>query len=213
MLPSIKRCNRNWYILLTDAAMETKAALRQTYQLIRRNLKPAYRKQAMELAAQHFLQFPLLAKNKFIACYLPAPEEFDSTAIIETIWAKKCNCYLPIIKEDNTLQFVLYEQHDPLQANKYGILEPVKREQVVQPQDLDIVITPLVAFDLDGHRLGMGGGYYDKTFAFLHEYYFQKPFFLGLGFAAQQADCLPSDSWDINLDGILTEESLIRVFI
>lgn len=193
--------------------MDSKAGLRQKYTEIRRNIALPYRNQAMQLAAHHFLQFPLLGHNKAIACYLPREEEFDTTAIINTIWQKNCTCYLPVITVDQQLQFFPYQEGDAVQANRFAILEPVKREQPIAPKDLDIVITPLLAFDQAGHRLGTGGGYYDKTFAFLHDNYYRKPFFLGLGYAQQWAEEVPADPWDINLDGVLTEEALLRIFI
>ena len=74
------------------------------------------------------------------------------------------------------------------------------------------MIAPLVAFDLQGHRLGTGGGYYDRTFAFLHELAIRKPDMMGLAYAAQQAPQIPSDPWDITLNSVVTEQSIIACF-
>lgn len=79
----------------------------------------------------------------------------------------------------------------------------------LQAEDLDIVITPLAAFDLQGHRLGTGGGYYDRTFAFLQKNTVKKPKIIGLAYAEQQAELLPHDQWDIDLDGVVTEKGIV----
>lgn len=193
--------------------METKTALRKKFNQIRSAIKPAYREEARLAAAKHFLQLEFLKEKMSIACYLPTKYEFDTKAIIEAIWHIKAHCYLPVLMEDKKLQFALYRYGDKLRKNQFDILEPVNREHLIEPKNLEIVITPLVAFDRDGHRLGTGGGYYDQTFGFLHEGYITKPFFVGLAFAEQQADSLPYDSWDINLDGILTEKGFFRPFM
>ncbi len=77
-------------------------------------------------------------------------------------------------------------------------------------QELDLVFLPLVAFDRVGHRVGMGGGYYDRTFAFVQQMH-HKPILIGLAYEMQQVDGLPFCTWDIPLDGVLTEKQL-RLF-
>jgi 5-formyltetrahydrofolate cyclo-ligase len=105
------------------------------------------------------------------------------------------------------LDFASYQRDDPLHLNRYNILEP-ENKNILSPENLDLVIVPLLGFDLQGHRLGMGGGYYDRTFAFLSGKQPTKPILIGLGFADQQINSLPSDSWDVPLAGVLTEEKL-----
>jgi 5-formyltetrahydrofolate cyclo-ligase len=193
--------------------METKIALRKKYSKLRSEIKPSYRSEAALLATKHFLEMPFIKENLTIACYLPTQYEFDSTAIIDALWKIKCHCYLPILTEEKKLKFVLYRYGDKLRKNQFSILEPVDQTNTIDPANLDIVITPLVAFDNDGHRLGTGGGYYDQTFGFLLEGYITKPFLVGLAFESQKADSLPYDPWDINLDGILTEKGFARPFM
>ena len=89
------------------------------------------------------------------------------------------------------------------------ILEPQDKAKKILAEDLDLVITPLLAFDAKGHRLGTGGGYYDRSFAFLYSNMKKKPLMIGLAYSFQAAECLPTDPWDIALDGVITEEKYI----
>lgn len=160
-----------------------------------------------QAAAALLSSHPLFQQSQQIACYLGQPEEFDCMPLIETIWSAQKNCYLPVLssQEKRQLLFNRYQAEDKLRPNRYSILEPVS-DVFIPPSELDLVILPLVAFDLCGNRLGMGGGYYDFTFRFTGE---KKPYLLGLAYAAQQAVELPSDPWDIKLDGVLTESDIL----
>jgi len=85
-------------------------------------------------------------------------------------------------------------------------------ERQFKPHALDLILLPLVAFDKSGHRLGMGGGYYDRTLAFLaHRRLWRKPHLLGTAYQFQQLETLPTQPWDIPLDGIATEQGVLRV--
>ena len=152
----------------------------------------------------------IFASSKTIACYLPFQSEFNSEPLIEVIWQKNKICYLPILTEKKSLYFVRYDQGDPLILNRYAIREPQNTAKIIPAEKLDLVMMPLLAFDLAGHRLGIGGGYYDKTFSFLHDHPTKKPLLIGLAYAAQQAEQLPADPWDIHLNGVVTEEGFVR---
>ena len=140
-------------------------------------------------------------------------EEFDTYPIIEMIWRAGKKCYLPVVSAaiPKSLDFYLYEKEDVLVPNQYGILEPEQTNKSPFPlEQLEIVLVPLIGFDLQGHRLGTGGGYYDRSFAFLlslpkpHQ-----PYLMGLGYQCQAVDALPVDAWDVSLEGLLTEKKLI----
>lgn len=187
----------------------SKLDLRKTYNKKRSNIPASIRAQAGLSAAKIFIEQACFKENKVFAAYMCFKEEFAATPIIESIWQAKKQCYLPIVTAENTLEFVLYEYGDALHPNRYSILEPVNTARKISPQDLDVVLTPLVAFDLQGHRLGTGGGYYDRTFGFKRAATNDKPILIGLGYANQQADALPADSWDININSVLTEKKFI----
>lgn len=126
--------------------------------------------------------------------------------MITAIWQSGKKCYLPVLSSstEKLLQFAEYTPNTQLAPNRYDILEP-QAAKTIAPEQLDLVIMPLVAFDDWGNRLGMGGGYYDKTFAFLREEKNKMPVLIGLAYAMQEVSTLPADEWDVPLRGILTE--------
>jgi len=97
-----------------------------------------------------------------------------------------------------------------LEPNFYGIPEP-RPIELIDPRTLDLVLTPLVAFDGSGHRIGMGGGYYDRSFAFLRRRrYWRKPHLLGLAYELQKLPAIIPNDWDIPLDAVATEARIYR---
>jgi 5-formyltetrahydrofolate cyclo-ligase len=151
---------------------------------------------------------PVFLVSEHIACYWACQNEMNTGPLIEAIWQANKICYLPILRTDGLLHFVRYNENDSLKKNKFAIPEPNNVSRLINPLNLELIITPLVAFDLQGHRLGMGGGYYDRTLAFKQEMPHSKPIILGLGYAAQEAPLLPADPWDIILDMILSEQTI-----
>ncbi len=170
------------------------------------------RNKAAQQAVAILMQDVVFSTAKNIACYLARTEEFDSTPIIQAIWAAKKNCYLPVLSshEEGYLHFVPYQANDQLQLNKYRILEP-QNKTTYPTERLDLVIMPLVGFDIEGHRLGAGGGYYDKTFAFAKNAAQKKPILMGLAYEFQCLHALPRDEWDVPMDAVVTERQ-IRFF-
>lgn len=149
----------------------------------------------------------LFKNSQSIACYFAQDSEFDCTPIIKAIWRAKKNCYLPILSKSQSLSFGAYESDTILKKNRYHIPEP-DTSWYFPLEQLDLVLLPLVGFDLQGHRLGMGGGFYDRTFQFLRGKTTPKPFMLGLAYELQKIEHIPIDPWDVSMDGVLTEEKL-----
>lgn len=121
-------------------------------------------------------------------------------------------CYLPILDTlgANKLWFAPFTRCSKLKYNRFGIPEPqVPKRHWVRAQSLNLVLTPLVAFDMQGNRLGMGGGFYDRTLAFLNrrQYWF-KPQVIGIGYDFQKTTGLIRQSWDVPLDGVVTPDNL-----
>lgn len=189
-----------------------KSDLRKKFREICSNIPSAYREKAAQAAAKRLVNLPLFKQSERIACYLATKKEFDTSPLIEAIWQAKKHCYLPIVvaeENEKTLRFERYEYGDALHANRYSILEPINTTRRIAAENLDMVIVPLIAFDCYGHRLGTGGGYYDRAFAFLHAQAKQTPQMIGLGYTVQQIASLPFDPWDIVLNGVLTENEFI----
>jgi 5-formyltetrahydrofolate cyclo-ligase len=112
--------------------------------------------------------------------------------------------YLPRLKpEDTTLDFLFWRENADMKANLLGIPEPTG-DQVISIAELDVVLMPLVGVDLQGNRLGMGAGYYDKSLAQAS----RRPYLIGVAHQCQQLASLPVDDWDIPLDALVTEQGM-----
>lgn len=179
----------------------------------RGEIVPEQRNVAAQQAAEWFLASPWFQKCQHFALYVPCQNEFDTQPLMEMIWRAKKHCYLPVLTSEKTktLDFYAYASHDTLVLNQYRIPEPTTHNKSPFPvEKLEVVFVPVVGFDLQCHRLGTGGGYYDRTFAFLLEQTKPRsPCLIGLAYLCQAVDLLPVDTWDVPLDGILTEKKLI----
>jgi len=148
-----------------------------------------------------------------VAAYWPVRGEMDVTPVIDQSLRYNKHVYLPVIGDDQTLYFAPYSGEDtPMEKNRYGIPEPqVDKSSLVSPRNLDLVLVPLTVFDSSGHRLGMGGGYYDRTFAFLNEEPdMVAPCLVGAAHEFQHTSELPTHPWDVPLRLTVTEQQVWR---
>lgn len=179
----------------------------------RRTLSPQQRRNAALALERRLGRHPLFLRSRHVAFYLPNDGEMDLNPLIQRARAMGKQCYLPVLSPlyHNRLWFAPYQADSELVLNRFGIPEPTTNWAVMRPVwTLDLVLTPLVAFDSDGNRLGMGGGFYDRTLAYLgRRRHWHKPHLLGTAYAFQQVEHLPSESWDVPLHGIVTESSLL----
>lgn len=153
-----------------------------------------------------------LRAGQKVALYLATDGELDTQPMIEWCWQQGIETYLPVIHpfSKGHLLFLHYAHTTPLVHNQYKILEPKLDKQTICPvADLDVIFTPLVAFDDDGQRLGMGGGYYDRTLAPFATNQ-TGPKTIGLAHDCQQVGKLPIESWDIPLSTIMTPSKICR---
>ena len=157
----------------------------------------------------HLARNPILWRARRVACFWPNDGEVDLSTLFELLWRRGKQVLLPVI-DGHALWFARYTPATTLVANRFGIPEPAAKRNKAQPLlAVDLVLMPLVAFDQQGHRLGMGGGYYDRTFAYLrHRKHRHSPRLLGTAFALQRRASLPTQAWDIPLHGAVTEEGL-----
>ena len=154
----------------------------------------------------------LLTRHRHIAFYLANDGEIDPSLLLKRAHRQGLCCYLPVIAPDNKLLFVRYRPGDPLRQNGFGIMEPLNLSQRRKPWALDMVLLPLVGFDRDGGRLGMGGGFYDRCFSGIKQIPAMKwPTLVGLAHRCQELNRLTLASWDIPLALIATDEGLITV--
>lgn len=193
---------------------DARRALRREFRARRRAIGADVRRVAGESAAHLLSAAGLPRHGVHVAAYVPLDGEFDPSPLIAIARARGCRIHVPVlIGRSGRMAF------GPLDAparawrpNRYGIPEPAGIPALLRrPQDLDFVLVPLVAFDAQGHRLGMGAGYYDRAFAFLRRRTsWLRPRLLGVAFDVQEAPSLPVAPWDVPLWGVLTESRLIR---
>ncbi len=154
---------------------------------------------ASEVINQQVVNASWFRSAEYVACYLAAPDEVNTWEIISRGWRMKKRIFCPVIEKKSRMQFREIREESTLRPNRFGLLEPVDGE-IVTARMLDIVITPVVAFDDENHRIGMGGGYFDRTFAFLRQRQsWLHPKVVGLAFACQKVEEIPPNPWDIRL--------------
>lgn len=162
---------------------------------------------AAEKIAENVIRSPWFQRSKTIACYLPAPGEVDTRRIIARAWRMKKRIFAPVVEKNGRMTFRAMNPETALYKNNFGLYEPGE-EEIINPRELDIVITPLVAFDAQNQRIGMGGGYFDRTFSFLaNRNTYLRPKLIGIAFACQEVGEIPANPWDIPLFAVVTENS------
>lgn len=201
-------------------ALETlsqRRALRQTLRRQRRALTPAQQRLASLELCQRLRRLPELKRARHVALYLPNDGEIDPTPLIPWLRRRGTRVYLPVLRPlaGNRLWFVRFDDATPMTTNRFGIQEPSTRFGAYRarrraPWALDVVLLPLVGFDAFGQRMGMGGGFYDRTFAFAHGQHGPRPRLMGLAHAVQRVERLPSAPWDVPLDAIVSDREVIR---
>ena len=168
---------------------------------------------AIGLANQICRQQAFLNSSK-VACYLANDGEIDPEYIIRTAWKLRKHVYLPVLSPfQSKLYFAPYKPGMAMQLNRFGIWEPTcKPAHWINAWQLDLMLLPLVAFDESGNRLGMGGGFYDRSLAYRRSRTRSlRPKLIGLAHELQCEQRLSVNSWDIPLDMIATEERVIIV--
>ena len=177
--------------------------LRQQIRKTRANLTALQQQQAEDSITQQALAFIEERNAQHIALYVSFDGEISTDKLIKILWAQGKQVYLPVLHpfNPNHLLFLRYLPDTPMLKNKFSIWEPKLNVQNVLPLDeLDILFTPLVAFDKQGNRLGMGGGFYDRTL----QHWQKSPFIpVGLAHQCQQVEQLPTEVWDVPLHQIL----------
>lgn len=184
-----------------------KSVLRHQLKAQRAAVKPEARRAASLQALRLVLRHGLLLRARRIGFYLPWGAEFDLLPLMnQALWMKRV-CCLPVIPaaRGRVLRFAHLNGRNQMTVNRYGIPEPWDARPL-RARQLDVLFIPLVGFDDHGHRLGMGGGYYDATLAYRKpRRLWKKPLLIGVGFECQRMSHLPHDPWDAPLDAVLTE--------
>ncbi len=191
---------------MSEDAIRKKRSLRAESRARRAALGEAARREASARMAETFFDAATLRADDVVAAYWPMEGEADTRAVLSRLAALGVACALPVVVErDAPLVFRRWSEGDDLATSGFGVSEPLPGAEELTPT---IVLAPLLAWDERGHRLGYGGGYYDRTLARLRA---GNPALraYGYAFACQRMDViLPSLRHDMALDGVITEHGM-----
>ena len=188
--------------------VEARAPLRSELRQRRRAIPAPARIAAAERLAEHLLALPILPAAGDVAGYWAMDGEIALHAF-QLRLPRGLRWCLPVLSDDG-LRFAPWRPGEPLASNRFGIPEPaVSADALLEPSRMALVLVPLVGFDAHGRRLGMGGGWYDRAFAYRNEASGDRarhpPWLVGTAFASQQVEALEAESWDVALDAVCTE--------
>lgn len=182
---------------------------------LRADLSPWQQHQYAKRLAKHLAYHPHLQQAQSIGLYWPVRGEADPRLIRNALKSHQ-KLYLPVLAQRprHTLRWLLWTTDTRFKKNRFNIPEPlVGKSRSLLSSQLDSVLVPLLGFGAQGQRLGMGGGFYDRSFAFLnHKPRTLKPILIGIGYEFQKITDLKSASWDVRLNSLVTECG-IRHFI
>ncbi|KFX00556.1 5-formyltetrahydrofolate cyclo-ligase [Pectobacterium betavasculorum] len=187
---------------MAASRQQIRQAVRQQRRLLTSEQQRLFAQQVCERVIAH----PKIIQADSVAVFLSFDGELDTTPSIQQLWEQGKRVYLPVLHpfRSGYLLFLRYTPDTELVRNRLKIMEPrLDVRQVLPLPQLDILLTPLVAFDHQGKRLGMGGGFYDRTLQYRNRMS-RGPYPIGLAHDCQIVDALPAESWDIPLPEIIT---------
>jgi 5-formyltetrahydrofolate cyclo-ligase len=183
----------------------SKASLRAEATARRDTLTTGAREAASVAIAHRAASLPELARARVVAAYMPIWSEVDPRPIIAWAFERGLDVVLPAVVAGTAMEFRRHRAGDPLTAGRFGTMMPHADAEVADP---DVIVSPMVAFDREGTRLGHGRGFYDRAIALLHAKGI-RPLLVGVAFAAQEVPGIPAEPHDIRMDIIVTERETL----
>ncbi|WED43611.1 5-formyltetrahydrofolate cyclo-ligase [Legionella cardiaca] len=181
-----------------------KLALRRSCRQIRENLSHDYQQEASNQVCARIRSLEQYRYAKRIALYQAVGGEINLNSLWNSAPLQRKYCYYPALNDDKTLSFLPATPATAFIENRFGIPEPdVARSTAISPGQLDIIFMPLVAFDKQGTRLGMGAGYYDRTLAKERH-----PLLIGVAYEFQRQSYIRAYAWDIPLAAVITQHAI-----
>ena len=192
------------------SVIEEKKALRTDIRQTERTLDPAYKAESSEAICRCVLALEEYRAAGTVFAFAGTVHEIDTSLLLKETLAAGKTLVLPRCAEGHALDLCVVTSMDELVPGMYGILEPKADCALVTPADIDFAVVPCLSFDRRGRRLGQGGGYYDRFLAaFGARDSGRRPLLVGLCYAFQVVDALPSQDWDRPVDCLCTEEGLV----
>lgn len=203
-------------LMTTSLPVSPAKMLRKHCRQQRRSLSKTQQIQHGQQATSLLLKSAWLQRPKKIAIFLSEDGELETRLLIKRLWQSHHTLYLPVMRNVRqglkVMAFAAYHPHTKLQPNQFKMLEPADKNQtVLQGRQLDLIITPLTCFDALGSRIGMGGGFYDRTFAFKRrqlKHQLARPKLIGWAHECQQVEQIVREDWDVPLDGLVSETKI-----
>ena len=190
---------------------ETKREIRAMMRSKRRDLSSTDRERASLDLTKRLLALPGILHARRVAAYVANDGEIDPLPALTELVMTGVHGYLPVLFNTRRprVRFARYFPNAPLAKGRFDIPIPLHdQKNLLDPVQLDWLLMPLVAFDANGNRLGMGGGFYDASLASRRaKKNWLRPRLIGIAHEFQRVDGLSVDSWDIPLDGILTDQA------
>ncbi len=188
--------------------------LRSSIRRQRLQITAAQQRQHASLVCKNLSRLRQFQKARRIALYLSANGELDPAPISTISRRASKQLYLPVLHpfRHGRLFFCEWREYAPLQPNRFGILEPSCHGNAAKPlRSLDLILVPLVAFDAACQRIGMGGGYYDRTLGKPRgSSTWKRPYLIGIAHELQRVPAIKSQKWDVPLDAVVTEAGVYR---
>ena len=173
----------------------------------RREMSAEDRAKSSALICKRVINSGIFFSSHTIACYLPMEDEVDTRAIIERAWRANKRIFVPVLRKNGKMFFREMNPDTVLEKNHYDVWEPMSGD-FISARKLDVAIAPTVAFDSANNRIGMGGGYFDRCFAYLrHRAYWLRPKLIGVAFDCQKVEKISPNPWDIRLYRVFSDAS------
>ena len=189
---------------LSFAHAAERNALRRELRARRRALPAAARIAGADALATRLFALPFFPAKGYVAGYWAMDGEIGLHALQLRLPATLTYC-LPLLHVDGSLRFAPWRPGDALVTNRYGIPEPdAASADALKAEAMAMIVLPLVGFDADCRRLGMGGGWYDRSLAFRNAQT-SPPWLVGAAFDAQRVDAIAAEAWDVRLDAVCSE--------
>ena len=193
---------------MSDEVSQIRSRIRAARNAASQRSRLQWSQTACELA----LQIEAFKKSERVGAYQAFDSEADPVGLMTSAIEQGKQVYVPVVVgKAKPLRFAPWHPELEMKPNRFGIDEPANTTNWIDAQELDFVVTPLVAFDEKCNRIGVGGGFYDRTFEFLNEPGNQKSVMLvGFAFELQKLDAIEPQPWDVRLDAVVTQSSVYQ---
>ena len=190
--------------------MESHDELRQHNRKLRADLDSTQLEIAAAALAEHILPLPEYQQAQRVAVYFAVNGEIGLDAVIDHALVEGKEIFLPNL-DHAALRFSPYFRTQKMRINRFRLPEPdIGASEMLSPQQLDLVLAPLVVFDGNRNRIGMGGGFYDRSFAFRKNPEYTRPVLIGVAHEIQKVDRIVPEEWDVQLDMIVTDQAIYK---